>query len=93
VGGGDLYTNWRAVVFDSELEFAGSMLVEYGGYGIQSFAKLGEAFLDFDGFGFVHFRCLVGIRWRNCACGFDMTRGGIHKTPFLQPVCIERKPN
>jgi hypothetical protein len=32
------------------------MLVEDGGQGIQTLAKLGEAFLELDGFGFVHFR-------------------------------------
>jgi hypothetical protein len=32
------------------------MLVEDGGQGIQALAKLGEAFLELDGFGFVHFR-------------------------------------
>jgi hypothetical protein len=32
------------------------MLVKDGGQGIQTLAKLGEAFLELDGFGFVHFR-------------------------------------
>ena len=32
------------------------MLVEYGSHGIQALANLGEAFLELDGFGFVHFR-------------------------------------
>jgi hypothetical protein len=32
------------------------MLVEDGGHGIQALAKLGKAFLELDGFGFVHFR-------------------------------------
>jgi hypothetical protein len=32
------------------------MLVEDGGQGVQALAKLGEAFLELDGFGFVHFR-------------------------------------
>jgi hypothetical protein len=53
---GDLHANWRAIVFDSEPEFASSMLVEYGRQGIQALAKLGEAFLEFNGFGFVQFR-------------------------------------
>ncbi len=52
----DLHANWRAIVFDSEPEFASSMLVEYGRQGIQALAKLGEAFLELNCFGFVHFR-------------------------------------
>ena len=32
------------------------MLVEDSGKGIQTLAKLGEAFFELDGFGFVHFR-------------------------------------
>jgi hypothetical protein len=55
-GFGDIHANWRAIVFDSEPEFTGSMLVEYGRHGIQALAKLCEAFLELDGFGFLHFR-------------------------------------
>ena len=43
-------------VFNSEPELTSSMLVEYGSHGIQALANLGEAFLELDGFGFVHFR-------------------------------------
>jgi hypothetical protein len=32
------------------------MLVEDGGQGIQTLSKLGEAFLELDGLGLVHFR-------------------------------------
>ena len=55
-GFGDIHANWRAIVFDSEPEFTSSMLVEYGSHGIQALAKLGEALLELDGFGFLHFR-------------------------------------
>ena len=55
-GFGDIHANWRAVVLDSEPEFTSSMLVEYGSHGIQALAKLGEAFLEFDAFRFVHLR-------------------------------------
>jgi hypothetical protein len=30
------------------------MLVENGGHGIEAIAEFGEAFLEFDGFGFLH---------------------------------------
>ena len=43
-------------VFNSEPELTSRMLVEYGSHGIQALANLGEAFLELDGFGFVHFR-------------------------------------
>lgn len=55
-GLGDIHADGGAIVFDSEPEFAGAMLVEYGGDGIQAFAQLGEAFFELDGFGFVHFK-------------------------------------
>ena len=55
-GFSDLHAYGCAVVFDTEPEFARSMLVENGGQGVQALAKLGEAFLELDGFGFVHFR-------------------------------------
>jgi len=43
-------------VFNSEPELTSSMLVEYGSHGIQALAKLGEALLELDGFGFLHFK-------------------------------------
>ena len=46
-------------VFNSEPELTSRMLVEYGSHGshgIQALAKLGEAFLEFDAFRFVHLR-------------------------------------
>jgi hypothetical protein len=49
----------QSSVFNSEPELTSSMLVEYGSHGshgIQALANLGEAFLELDGFGFVHFR-------------------------------------
>ena len=55
-GLGDIHADGGAIVFDSEPEFAGAMLVEYGSHGIQAFAQLGEAFFELDGFGFVHFK-------------------------------------